>query len=57
MFLHQLVDMMWQRPVNGDYPFFGPYQTQKHADYFQNAIVAELTSVTEWIFFLSQSLR
>jgi membrane-bound metal-dependent hydrolase YbcI (DUF457 family) len=53
MFLHQLVDMMWTRPVNWYYPFFGPYQTEAHTDYFLNAIVAELTSVTEWIFFVA----
>lgn len=53
VFLHQLVDMMWKHPVNWYYPFFGPYQTQKHTDYFQNAIVAELTSGTEWIFFIA----
>ncbi len=53
MFLHQLVDMMWKRPVNWYYPFLGPYQTELHNDYFLNAIVAELTSATEWIFFIA----
>jgi membrane-bound metal-dependent hydrolase YbcI (DUF457 family) len=51
MFLHQLVDMMWTRPVNWYYPLLGPYQAEVSPDYFQQAILAELSSVTEWIFF------
>ena len=53
VFLHQIVDMMWTQPVNWYYPFFGQYQAEAHADYFLNAIIAELTSVTEWIFFIA----
>ena len=53
VFLHQIVDMMWTQPVNWYYPFFGQYQAEAHADYFLNAIIAELTSVTEWIFFVA----
>jgi hypothetical protein len=51
--LHQIVDMMWTQPVNWYYPFFGPYPIEAHTDYFLNALVAELTSVTEWIFFVA----
>ena len=51
--IHQLVDMMWTRQVNWYYPFFGQYQTETTPDYFLNAIVEELTSVTEWIFFVA----
>ncbi len=51
MFLHQVVDMMWREPVNWYYPLLGPYQAEVSPDYFQQAILAELSSVTEWIFF------
>jgi len=51
MFLHQVVDMMWLEPVNWYYPLLGPYRTEVSPDYFQRAILAELSSVTEWIFF------
>lgn len=50
IFLHQLVDMMWRQPVNWYYPLLGPYQVNAETDYFLNALNAELTSVTEWIF-------
>jgi hypothetical protein len=53
LFLHQLVDMMWKSPVNWYYPFLGPYPAEPHTDYLLNALVAELTSVTEWIFFFA----
>ena len=51
IFLHQLVDMMWKQPADWYYPLLGPYQTDVSPDYFQRAVLAELSSVTEWIFF------
>jgi len=51
MFLHQIVDMMWLRPVDWLYPLLGQFESDVSPDYFQNAVHAELTSVTEWIFF------
>lgn len=53
VFVHHLVDMMWTRPVNWEYPLFGQVQPEAHTNYFLNALVAELTSVTEWIFFIA----
>lgn len=53
VFIHQLTDLMWTQPVNWYYPFSGPYPIEAHTDYFMNALVAELTSVTEWIFFFA----
>jgi hypothetical protein len=32
-------------------PLLGPFETDSSPDYFQQAIRAELSSVTEWIFF------
>jgi hypothetical protein len=51
--LHQLADMMWLSPVSWYYPLLGPFPADVTPDYFQQAITAELTSVTEWIFFTS----
>ncbi len=51
VFVHQLVDMMWKSPVSWYYPLLGPFPVSTAPDYFLRAIIAELTSVTEWIFF------
>jgi hypothetical protein len=51
MFLHQLADTMWRDPVSWYYPILGPFPADFIPDYFQRAILKELTSVTEWIFF------
>lgn len=53
VFLHQIVDMMWKSPVSWYYPFLGPYPEDYSPDYFMRAIMAELTSVSEWIFFIA----
>ena len=49
--LHQLADLMWTSPVSWYYPLLGPYPADVTPDYFEQAILAELSSVTEWIFF------
>jgi hypothetical protein len=51
--IHQVVDLMWRDPVTWLYPLLGPYLADFTPDYFQQAIVAELASVTEWIFFIA----
>lgn len=53
MIIHQLVDFMWNKPVNWYYPFFGPYQTEVHRDYVLSVVVSELSSPTEWVFFIA----
>ncbi len=45
--------MMWKEPVTWNYPLLGPYPADVTPDYFGKAILAELTSVTEWIFFIA----
>jgi membrane-bound metal-dependent hydrolase YbcI (DUF457 family) len=50
--IHQLVDLMWKRPVNWYYPFLGRYQVEVHQNYVVQVIITELTSPTEWIFFI-----
>jgi membrane-bound metal-dependent hydrolase YbcI (DUF457 family) len=49
--LHQLADSMWTSPASWYYPLSGPYPVDIAPDYFQQAILSELTSVTEWILF------
>jgi len=49
--LHQMADTMWTQPVSWLYPLLGPFPTDFTSDYFERAILAELTSVTEWICF------
>jgi membrane-bound metal-dependent hydrolase YbcI (DUF457 family) len=49
--LHQLADLMWTSPVSWYYPLLGPSPVDVSPGYFPWAILAELTSVTEWVFF------
>lgn len=51
--IHQIVDLMWNRPVNWYFPFLGPYQVEVHRDYVAQVLISELTSFTEWIFFIA----
>jgi membrane-bound metal-dependent hydrolase YbcI (DUF457 family) len=53
VFIHQVTDMMWLQVVTWYYPLLGPYPAEFSPDYFERAILAELTSVTEWIFFIA----
>jgi hypothetical protein len=53
IFLHQIVDMMWRSPLSWYYPLLGPYPVDYSPDYFMRAIMAELTSVSEWLFFIA----
>lgn len=53
IFIHQIVDFMWKKPVNWYYPFLGPYQTETHQEYFLSMLLSELASPTEWIFFIA----
>jgi hypothetical protein len=51
IFLHKIADM-WTLP-DGYFPLFGPYLAKVYQGYFQNIIIQEITSVTEWIFFIA----
>jgi hypothetical protein len=51
--IHQLVDLMWKRPVNWYYPLLGPYRTEVHTNYISQVFLSEITSSTEWIFFIA----
>ncbi len=53
IFIHQIVDLMWKRPVNWYYPFLGPYQVEVHQNYVAQVLISELTSPTEWIFLIA----
>ena len=47
---HQVIDTMWTMPVTWYFPLLGPYQPYNLPDYFGNAILAEASSLSEWIF-------
>ena len=51
--LHQLADVMWTSPVTWYYPLLGSYPVDFAPDNFEQAILTEHTSVTEWIFFIA----
>jgi len=53
IFSHQFLDGMWRHPVEWLYPALGPYPKHDYPDYFLNALWGELTSPTEWIFFIT----
>ena len=41
---------MWALPVTWYFPLLGPYEPHEFTDYFGNAILAEASSLSEWIF-------
>ncbi|OPX64138.1 MULTISPECIES: metal-dependent hydrolase [unclassified Methanoregula] len=53
IFLHQILDFMWNSPDRWFYPFLGPYQVEEHDNYFFRVLVSELSSPTEWVFLLA----
>jgi hypothetical protein len=53
---HQMLDTMWDAPVNWWYPFLGPYASDYYPDYFEHAFWMEIGSVSEWVFFASSML-
>lgn len=49
---HQILDGMWQHPVEWFWPFLGPLPRYDYpGDFFWNAILRELTQPSEWLFF------
>jgi hypothetical protein len=49
---HQLLDAMWLDPVSWYFPLLGPYIPGQYPDYLISSIWREITSPTEWMFFL-----
>lgn len=47
---HQVLDAMWAMPVTWYFPLLGPYEPYEFNDYFGNAILAEVFSLSEWMF-------
>ena len=44
---------MWAIPVSWYFPFLGPYEPHEFTDYFGGAILAEISSLSEWIFLIA----
>ncbi len=47
---HQVIDAMWAMPVTWYFPLLGPYEPYEFTGYFGGAILAEVSSLSEWIF-------
>ncbi|MDK2890897.1 MAG: hypothetical protein PWR21_1529 [Methanoculleus sp.] len=47
---HQVLDAMWAMPVTWYFPLLGPYESYEFTDYIGGAILAEVSSLSEWIF-------
>lgn len=52
---HQVLDAMWAIPVTWYYPLLGPYRPYEFDDYFGGAILAEISSLSEWIFLVASA--
>lgn len=50
VFSHQVLDAMWALPVTWYFPLFGPYEPYEFTNYFGGAILAEVSSLSEWVF-------
>lgn len=47
---HHVLDAMWTTPIAWYFPLLGPYESGEFTSYFSNAILAEMSSLSEWIF-------
>ena len=50
VFSHQILDAMWAMPVTWYFPLLGPYEPQEYINYFGGALMAEVSSLSEWVF-------
>lgn len=50
VFSHQVLDAMWAMPVTWYFPLLGPYEPQEYINYFGGALMAEVSSLSEWVF-------
>lgn len=52
---HQVLDAMWAMPVTWYFPLLGPYEPGEFTGYFGNAILGEVSSLSEWLFLLAST--
>ena len=50
--MHQVLDEMWDLPVNWFWPLLGPFQGQMIPDYFSTYFWFEITNPSEWMFMI-----
>jgi len=48
--LHQILDTMWEAPINWFFPLFGPFPVHDNYRYFETGLLRELTTPSEWLF-------
>ena len=53
IFVHQLLDAMWQLPVIWVYPLFGPFPLVTPPDYTGYYLWSEITTPSEWVFLMA----
>lgn len=53
---HLILDGMWNNPTTLFWPLLGPFAQDHYPDYFGNAVVVELTSLSEYAFMLGVAL-
>jgi len=53
---HVLLDAMWNIPINWFYPALGPFVQRYSPDYFCNMFFVEISSFSEWLFFIILSV-
>ena len=53
IFVHQVLDAMWQLPAIWTYPFSGPFPLYNPPDYLGHSLWLEITTPSEWIFLMA----
>ncbi len=53
---HQVLDTMWEAPVNWYYPLLGPYPVGNFPDFLAFAIWSVVDSLSEWVFAVASAV-
>lgn len=53
---HQILDAMWAMPVTWYFPLLGGYEPQEYINYFGGALMAEVSSLSEWVFLAASAV-
>jgi hypothetical protein len=56
VFSHQILDAMWAMPVTWYFPLLGGYEPQEYVNYFGGALMAEVSSLSEWVFLAASAV-
>jgi hypothetical protein len=56
LFVHQIMDVMWQLPSTWYFPLFGPFQHPAMLYYAGSYFWLEISTPAEWVFFITSSV-